>query len=160
MSSFPGRSVLLCPLLYTPLPVQSMDRGIPYYTLGFLCSKYRLILRELPESNSVIVTPVCLGISSFTSVTRTQNLLKMYFWSSLLCTPSGVHPRFSYSFPWLSHICASHVIKRRDNWTLLWFFFFLQVAPVWGLGLLSTLWSQGEFNLWYLIHHQAHSQAL
>ena len=99
----------MCPPLYTPLPIQSMDRGIPYYTLGFLCSKYRLILRELPESNSVIVTPVCLGISSFISVTRTQNLLKMYFWSSLLCTPSGVHPRFSYSFPWLSHICASHV---------------------------------------------------
>ena len=84
----------------------------------------------------------------------------MYFRSYLLWVPSGAHPWFSYSLPWLSHICASCIIKRCDNWMLVCFCFFLQVAPAWGLGLLSALRSQGEFNPWYVTHHQALSQAL
>ena len=135
-----------------------MDRRIPYYTLGFLCSEYKLILRGLPESNSVIVTPVHFDIFLFhfsnQNTKSTWDVLLVLF---ALCS---IRSWFSYSLPWLSHICASCLIKRCDNWTLVCLLFFLQVAPAWGLGLLSALRSQGEFNPWYLIHHQALSQAL
>ena len=86
-----------------------MDRRIPYYTLGFLCSEYKFILRGLPESNSVIVTPVRFDIFLFRfsnqNTKSTWDVLSVLF---ALCSIRSAPLVFIFPSMAVTHLCFSY----------------------------------------------------
>ena len=100
-----------------------MDRQIPYYTLGFLCSEYKLILRGLPESNSVIVTPVHFDIFLFHfSNQNTKSTWDVVF--GLICSVLHQELVFVFSSMAITHLCFSCNKKMWQLNTGLFVFFF------------------------------------